>query len=272
MPSTELDLPLLVTPEQIRRREFVQTRRGYDATQVRDYLEQIARQVEQMQALLREARLEADAATKAATAAPRSDPYEQLATRLADVLRAADRHAEQMKAEAHAEAETILGEARADADRIRLDAQSKAEEARDQAERALREAREHADETISGLASRRAALVDQLAAMQDRLLSVARELDDALDEPVDLTDPAFSQDGPGADRVTFETTAMPMPPGVGPLFTAYTDDDAPPEDLTTDPAGDVIHLGAQELWAGEEVELQIPEIPPLDLEWDANDE
>lgn len=270
MPSTELDLPLLFTPEQIRRREFVQTRRGYDSTQVRDYLEQIARQAEQMQALLREARMEADAATKA-SAMPKTDPYEQLATRVAELLRSTDRQAEQMKADARAEAESILREARADADRIRLDAQSMAEEAREHSERALREARERADQTISGLSSRRAALVDQLASMQERLLSVARELDEAIDHPSD------AEDASAIEREIGEAWSLaaaggggdaPEPPSseIGPAL----DDDRVERDGPD--RVEVIDLEAQELWIGEDVELQIPEIPPLDLGWDADED
>jgi DivIVA domain-containing protein len=268
MPSTELDLPLLFTPEQIRRREFVQTRRGYDSTQVRDYLEQIARQAEQMQALLREARMEADAATKAS--ASKTDPYEQLANRIADLLRSTDRLAEQVKADARAEAETILREARADADRIRLDAQSQAEEAREHAERALREARERADQTISGLSSRRAALVDQLASMQERLLSVARELDEAIDHPSDAEDTTAIEREIGEAWSIPEAgggdAPEPPPSEIGPAL----DDDRVDRDGPD--RVEVIDLEAQELWVGEDMELQIPEIPPLDLEWDADED
>ncbi len=46
MSSTNLDLPVLMSADQIRRREFVTTRRGYDPEQVRAYLEQVAEQVE----------------------------------------------------------------------------------------------------------------------------------------------------------------------------------------------------------------------------------
>src|SRR5918911_550514 len=166
MSSTELDLPVLVTPEQIRRREFVTTRRGYDVEQVRDYLEQLSRQVEQMEGMLRTAKLQAGAAERAQSG-PRLDPYQQLSERFAEVLRTTDREADRIRREAKDEADRILREARADADRVRLDAQSKAEQARDDAERALREAKSQADRTINGLATRRDALVEQLAAMQE---------------------------------------------------------------------------------------------------------
>jgi len=45
MAATRLDHPIFVSAEQIRRREFVTTRRGYDPDQVRSYLEELASQV-----------------------------------------------------------------------------------------------------------------------------------------------------------------------------------------------------------------------------------
>jgi DivIVA domain-containing protein len=73
MSATNLDLPVLISGEQIRRREFVTIRRGYDPDQVRIYMDQLADQVELMQALLREARHEAEAAIRA-TEKPSLDP------------------------------------------------------------------------------------------------------------------------------------------------------------------------------------------------------
>ena len=48
MSATELDLPVLASAEQIRRREFATIRRGYDPDQVRHFLEQVAIQVERI--------------------------------------------------------------------------------------------------------------------------------------------------------------------------------------------------------------------------------
>ena len=55
--STRLDLPLLPSAEQIRRRMFARVRRGFDPDQVRDYLLQIADQIETLEGEVREARL-----------------------------------------------------------------------------------------------------------------------------------------------------------------------------------------------------------------------
>jgi len=92
MSATNLDVPVLISAEQIRRREFVTIRRGYDPDQVRAYLAQLADQIELMRVLLRDA--QAEAQTVRRTTQPRQDPYQQLAARVASVIREADHVAE----------------------------------------------------------------------------------------------------------------------------------------------------------------------------------
>ena len=185
MSSTELDLPLLPSSEQIRRREFATIRRGYDPDQVREYLGHIAAQVGALEAELREARLAAGTgADVVAVPEPRAeDPYERFADQVSDVLRAADDHARRVVEDARAEATRTLGEARAEADRIRVDAQAHAEEARQEGSELLDEARRESERVLSSLSARRETLVDQLGQMQARLLGVARDLEAAIDDP-----------------------------------------------------------------------------------------
>ncbi|MGZ4152224.1 MAG: DivIVA domain-containing protein [Actinomycetota bacterium] len=290
MSSTELDLPILVTPEQIRRREFVTTRRGYDVEQVRDYLEQLSHQVEQMETMLRTAKLQADAAERARSG-PRLDPYQQLSDRFAEVLRTTDREADRIRREAKEEADRVLREARTEADRIRLDAQSRAEQAREEAERAVREARSHADRTISGLATRRDALVEQLAAMQERLIDVAHELEAAIERPEDEAALLASLEAAAADASIGDPTtetAEPDADAVAELEATFAPDEpaepaepeqhpAPPAQQQTPPVdttATVIDIGqpertVEELWASADPDdLRIPEIPALELDWD----
>jgi DivIVA domain-containing protein len=269
MSSMELDLPVLVAPDQIRRREFVTTRRGYDVGQVRDYLEQLSRQVEQMEAMLRSAKLQADAAERA-QAGPVKDPYEQLTERFAEVLRATDREADRVRREAKDEADRVLREARADADRIRLDAQSRAEAAREEAERALREAHTQADRAIAGLATRRDALVEQLAAMQERLLGVAHELETAIERPDEDAELLASLEAAAADVGAGHPTAEATAADVGAEDPTA---EATASDGTDDAPTGLIDLSAgegtvEELWTSAEPDdLRIPEIPPLELDW-----
>jgi DivIVA domain-containing protein len=255
MSATELDLPVLASADQIRRREFVTTRRGYDPDQVREFLERVAVQVQQMEAMIREARLEAESALRASVE-PRIDPYEQLSARFTDVIRAADEAAERVHRESREDAERMISEARADADRIRTDAQSKAEEARASADRALREARDQADRTIAGLSTRREALVGQLAHMQARLLGVAEQLESAIEirDEVDA-DPQIVI-GEAEDRD--ELFSVPGPQAAS--------------SVRSEP-GATILPSDEELWDGTEaIALEMPDIPALDLFWGDDDE
>lgn len=255
MSATELDLPVLASADQIRRREFVTTRRGYDPDQVREFLERIAVQVQQMEAMIREARLEAESALRASVE-PRIDPYEQLSARFTDVIRAADEAAERVHRESREDAERMISEARADADRIRTDAQSKAEEARASADRALREARDQADRTIAGLSTRREAVVGQLAHMQARLLGVAEELESAIEIRDEVDDDPKIVIGEAEDRD--ELFSVPGPDAAS--------------SARSEP-GATILPSDEELWDGTEaIALEVPDIPALDLFWGDDDE
>jgi DivIVA domain-containing protein len=180
MSSTDLGLPLLPTSDQIRRREFATIRRGYDPEQVRDYLQQIATQVETLEQQLREAKLDAERQEQVITlpeSAPAPDPYERLAARVADVLRAADERAERILQDAREEAALALSQARTENGRMRADARSREEEARQQANEILKNARVEAERVLSLLAARRETFAEQLQQLQARLLGVAQQLD-----------------------------------------------------------------------------------------------
>lgn len=303
MSATNLDLPVLISAEQIRRREFVTVRRGYDPDQVRRYLEQLADQTELMRSMLREAQAQAETATRTKVQQPRVDAYDRLGERVASVIREADQVAETIRNAAHLDAEKLTREARADADRIRTDAQAKAEEAGSRADEAVRVAREEANRTIAGLATRRDALVDQLASMQERLIGVARDLESAMDVKVTLPDipsieslfgdreerqDASNGDGgssrePEAHGATSGASAAPDMP-----FARMGDDadaavaneadasgEAGPtivigeaEDDSDEHEPSVLDPSYEELWEGTDaIRLQIPEIPALDLDW-----
>ena len=293
MSTTNLDLPVLISAEQIRRREFVTIRRGYDPDQVRGYLEQLADQVELMRVLLRDAQAEAQTAARRTTAQPRHDPYQQLGERVASVIREADQVAETIKTEAHRDAELVTRDARAEADRLRTDAQAKAEDARSQAETALRIAREEADRTIAGLSTRRDALVDQLASMQERLIGVARDLESAMDVQVAIPDFASIKDlrlepdeleGSMQDQDTGPNGTAPSASAADPAETEAdleTGSEASAGREPTivvgeagDDAGDdgpsILDPSNEELWEGSDA-MKL-DIPALDLDWGDLDE
>ena len=283
MSATNLDLPVLISAEQIRRREFVTIRRGYDPDQVRAYLVQLADQIELMRVLLRDAQAEAQTARRT-TEQPRQDPYQQLGERVASVIREADHVAEAITGEAHRDAERVTREARADADRIRTDAQSKAEESRSRAETAVRTARQEADRTIAGLSTRRDALVDQIASMQERLIGVARDLESAMDVQFTIPDiPAIKAllDEPAEGAAADENASSKE---IAPSAEAW-DDVADPTEVEASAAreptimvaeaGDddpgILDPSYEELWEGTGA-MKL-DIPALDLDWgDIDDE
>ena len=257
--TNDLDMPLLPSAEQIRRREFATVRRGYDPDQVREYLQGVAGQVETLERELRDQRKEAKAqrpptpgeslaaavtagqvmtpVTPATTTPPTppQDPYETIAKRFAGVLESADKEATTALAKAKAEADRVLQEARSEADRIKLDAQARAEQAKQQGTDSLAEAKREAERILGSLSERREVLVTQMHDMQSKLLSVAKELEASMDAP----------EGPeGGD---------PAP--------------APSESGTSD---DVVDPRYEDMWAipkGKKM-VDIPDLAALDVDFE----
>jgi DivIVA domain-containing protein len=200
--KNDLDLPLLPSAEQIRRREFATVRRGYDPDQVREYLQSMAGQVETLERELRQRRAAVSTPSPGETLAAKvseleavtppapTDAYEEIAKRFAGVLEAADKEATTAVAEAKAEATAIVEAARAEADRIQLDAQAKAEAAKQEGSDTLANAKSEADRILGSLAERRESLVAQMHDMQTKLLTVAKDLETSIDDaPGDAASP-----------------------------------------------------------------------------------
>src|SRR5689334_12571630 len=117
---SDLDLPLLPSADQIRRRKFATVRRGYDPDQVDDYLKQVAEQVEALETDLRDERLTAARQRPSGAEAPVEQPaammtppaaavappatapeteeaaYERISKRFASVLKSADEEAQKL--------------------------------------------------------------------------------------------------------------------------------------------------------------------------------
>jgi DivIVA domain-containing protein len=252
---TDIDLPFLPSAAQIRRREFASVRRGYDPDQVRDYLAQVAQQVEGLESQLREARLpdgSADGSARPPSGPPPSeDPYERLAKRLTTLLATADQEAEGILAEARADAARTLNEARTEADRIRVDAQARAEEARQEGNELLEKAKEESDRVLLGLSARREEMVQHLQDMQSRLLGVAKELEVAIDDPM------AAKTKPEKARQVSKTAAA------APAADAPATADAPQE--LGDPVDSLEGMLSDEA-------IEMPAIPPLELDFEEDED
>lgn len=206
MPTSDLDVPLLPSAEQIRNRTFATVRRGYDPDQVQDYLVAIATQVETLEKDLKQARLNLETASAQAPpapmpAAPTEDPYDRISKRFSGLIATADR-----------EASRIVEEAMTEADRIRVDAQANAERDKQEGAETLETAREEADRILAGLAARRDLLVGQLQEMQARLLSVAKDLEVSIEAPAArMIDDAIDSSAVDPGSNTEEALDRPAP-------------------------------------------------------------
>jgi DivIVA domain-containing protein len=246
MPTSDLDMPLLPSAEQIRRREFATVRRGYDPQQVRTYLASIAKQVGTLERELSQLRLEVgsaaargDQATDPVTTprpAPAEDPYDALSKRFAALIEMADQEAERILENARSEAAQAVDEATSEADRIRVDAQAHAEEAR-------QEGTDESDRVLSGLAERRRGLVTQLEEMRSKLITVAEDLTVPIEE-------AARADAADADLA--DTSGEAEEP----------DDEG---ESTVDPR-------YEDLWVNEAESLEIPDLAAIDLDLEEREE
>ncbi len=289
---SDLDLPLLPSADQIRRRKFATVRRGYDPDQVDDYLKQVAEQVEALETDLRDERLnaarqppggaEAPAERPAAmtmtapptAAAPESEEaaYERISKRFASVLKSADEEAQKLIDQARAESTKLLADARAEADRIRVDAQANAEQARTTSAAELARAREESDRVLGGLEQRRESLLGQMHEMQSRLLAVAQNLEIPDADQVE-----------GAHTPGEQPTPSPQPSSA-PASTGPADDAgaAPPESAkepVKEPApvpvgqaateAETVDPRYEDMWASTESRpVDIPDLSSLDIDFD----
>lgn len=248
MPTSDLDMPLLPSADQISRREFATVRRGYDPQQVRAYLSSIATQVATLERELGQLRLQAGSAAArsergAAPASspqvtPPADPYDALSKRFATLIEVADQEAERILENARSQAAQTLDEATSEADRIRVDAQARAEEARQEGTELLERAKTESDRLLSGLADRRRDLVTQLEEMRGKLVAVA----DDLTAPIEAAARADAADAELADAIEAHAAEAPVDP-------RYED-----------------------LWVSAEGSLELPDLASIDLDFDERDE
>ncbi len=297
---SDLDLPLLPSAEQIRRRKFATVKRGYDPDQVHEYLNQVAIQVETLETDLRDERMGASSRAAEAVAAPppKAAPappvaaanteaaYEQLSKRFASVLKAADAESQALIDKARAESTKLLEDARIEADKIRVDAQANAEEARTKSAAELERARQEADRVLGGLEARREAMLSQMHDMQSRLLNVAKDLEVPDDGPA----------APGAHAATpAKATPAQATPPLGkpqpPVAVAPPPPKAPPTQApaptqspvpvpvaggTPGPIGkateddeDLVDPRYEDLWASTEARsVDIPDLSALEIDFD----
>ena len=277
MSTSDLDLPLLPSAEQIRRREFATVRRGYDPDQVRDYLTAVAAQVENLEKDLREMRLGKSSQTAPAAespepapepAAPAVDPYEELGKRFAGLIEGADVEARRILGEATTEASRMLEDARTETDQIRVDAQSRAEHARQEGNEALEKAKLEAQRMLTGLAARRENLVVQLQQMQSKLLTAAEDLEVTIDEPLLESTEAETSTERRPDDQAGEPAGESMSEPTDAKAASDPEAEEPNSNSKSSvPADYVVDPRYDDLWVSTET-VDLPELASIELDFE----
>lgn len=152
---------------------FATTRRGFDQRQVLDHIAQLTAKsrtleehVRRLQAANEQLTQQRDAAIADRDAslqagARQPEPYEQVSTRVAEILAGLDRDVERIKAEATVEGELIIANARTEAELLRREAEA---------------ARAEAARSLTDLQERRGSMLDQLRRTCDDFLEVIQSL------------------------------------------------------------------------------------------------
>jgi vacuolar-type H+-ATPase subunit H len=173
------DLELFGPPDADGSPRFTQVLRGYDPEQVRGYFLQLTARVDTLERELEDAVSQRDAARRRYTMA-RDDAYNQLAGRMAELLKVADQQAEKIRRDAEDESKHRIDEARHLASQIQRESEGEAERLRQQAMDVLRRAETDRDRVLGGLTASRDAVVAELQATKEHMVTVVQQLEVAM--------------------------------------------------------------------------------------------
>jgi DivIVA domain-containing protein len=181
--------------------DFTLVRRGYDPEEVNDHLRQLSvrtdaleRQLKDAEAQLSAMRRGNDDVWKSAYRTAKEELYGRFAARLSEVLKTADRVAEETRTEAEETARVEVEQARAEAEQSTLKARQESEDLRRGAEEARDRAVTERDTVLHDLATRRDSLIGEVREAADRLSSAVGRLYELL--PADpAPEPAKGTEG-----------------------------------------------------------------------------
>ena len=232
MSVADVDLFAPHEVEDVRHPRFSLVRKGYDPYEVLEYVAQVSERVEALERELHQAREERNA-TRRHRESAREAAYNDLADRMADLLRTAEQEAEKIRAEAADEAKQRLADAYQRAEQVEREAQNEAGRMRYEAQEATRQAREETERVLGGLASRRDIVISELRALRtgltdvvDRLQAVTTEAAEAAAVNVSSEAPTSSSGDQGV-QPNAEVSGPPREPALDPQI----------GDLLTNPAG-----------------------------------
>jgi cell division septum initiation protein DivIVA len=207
------DLDLFGPPDADGSPRFTQVLRGYDPEQVRGYFLQLSSRIETLERELEDAVAQRDAARRRYAMA-RDDAYNQLAGRMAELLKVADQQAERIRRDGEEETKRRLDEARHLATQIQRESEGEADRLRQEAAQVLRQAEVDRDRVLGGLTASRDAVVAELQATKEHMVTVIQQLEVAMavaqaaypnDSLVDLTSESGPREDPKADDLLGST-------------------------------------------------------------------
>ena len=178
--------PLSDDEEKTLPRKFASVRRGYHRKEVDDFLDAVASQLLTLKDELGEAELGAHGTqndsleTHAGVAAPQT-ASDQPDDRLGRLLAVVEHEAASMLEAAKAEAASITRDATGEAERIRKGGQAEARRSMEEARALLERATQEAGGMLSDLTRRRQQMFEGLMQMEQRVLSIASDLERVLD-------------------------------------------------------------------------------------------
>jgi DivIVA domain-containing protein len=163
--------------------DFTLVRRGYDPEEVNDHLRQLSvrtdaleRQLKDAEAQLSAMRRGNDDVWKSAYRTAKEELYGRFAARLSEVLKTADRVAEETRTEAEETARVEVEQARSEAEQSTLKARQESEDLRRGAEEARDRAVAERETVLHDLATRRESLIGEVRDAADRLSSAVGRL------------------------------------------------------------------------------------------------
>ncbi len=109
---------MAITPLEVRKQEFRKTLRGYDPHEVREFLEMVSNEIEEL------LRSNASLSERVKDLDAKIEDYRRMEKILQDTLTTTQKAADELKDGARKEAETIIANAKVEAQRFLKDAQT----------------------------------------------------------------------------------------------------------------------------------------------------
>jgi len=175
-PRSDLFDDHIETQEGALVHDFTLVRRGYDPEEVNDHLRSLSVRIEALERQLRDAEGQLTAMRrgsqdvwKNAYRTAKEELYDRFASRLSEILKTADRLADEARTEAEESARATMTHAESESERVLGDARREADEIKRDAEEARSRAEVERDTILRDLEARRSGILREVYQAADRL-------------------------------------------------------------------------------------------------------